>query len=212
MRPVRPVRPAANLPPPVAAKVPLSVQNMSISISLVDQTAKCSQCSMTFKNSSLLAEHTKTVHLARFSNLGLSITTPVASPAQSASGGKRPADTGGVRTPPTKVLVQSRPQPRAATPRGRGRGRGGTTPLRLPAGAVQVKTESAVAGGEDRAKEKEEQTVERAKEKVEQKVDPVIKCNDCAQFIKQSGDFNSSFNLFSNSFPLQSSNNTNWNI
>ena len=52
VRPVRPaVRPAALLPPAAAAKVPLSVQNMSISISVVDQTAKCSQCSMTFKNS-----------------------------------------------------------------------------------------------------------------------------------------------------------------
>ena len=67
----RPVRPAA-----AGSKVPFSIQNMSISISVVDQTVKCSQCTMTFKNSNLLAEHTKTVHLARFASLGLSITAP----------------------------------------------------------------------------------------------------------------------------------------
>ena len=69
----RPVRPAAAA---ARSKVPFSIQNMSISISVVDQTVKCSQCTMTFKNSNLLAEHTKTVHLARFASLGLSITAP----------------------------------------------------------------------------------------------------------------------------------------
>ena len=69
----RPVRPAAAAS---GSKVPFSIQNMSISISVVDQTVKCSQCTMTFKNSNLLAEHTKTVHLARFASLGLSITAP----------------------------------------------------------------------------------------------------------------------------------------
>ena len=49
---------------------------MSISISVVDQTVKCSQCSQTFRNSNVLAEHTKSVHLARFASLGLSITAP----------------------------------------------------------------------------------------------------------------------------------------
>ena len=73
VRPVRPVRPAAAAS---GSKVPFSIQNMSISISVVDQTVKCSQCTMTFKNSNLLAEHTKTVHLARFASLGLSITAP----------------------------------------------------------------------------------------------------------------------------------------
>ena len=68
----RPVRPAAA----AGSKVPFSIQNMSISISVVDQTVKCSQCTMTFKNSNLLAEHTKSVHLARFASLGLSITAP----------------------------------------------------------------------------------------------------------------------------------------
>ena len=48
---VRPVRPSSSLPAAAAAKVPLSVQNMSISISVVDQTVKCSQCDTTFKNS-----------------------------------------------------------------------------------------------------------------------------------------------------------------
>ena len=59
LRPVRPVRPpvrpvrtvASSLPAAAAAKVPLSVQNMSISISVVDQTVQCSQCPTTFKNS-----------------------------------------------------------------------------------------------------------------------------------------------------------------
>ena len=50
--PVRPVRTvASSLPAAAAAKVPLSVQNMSISISVVDQTVQCSQCPTTFKNS-----------------------------------------------------------------------------------------------------------------------------------------------------------------
>ena len=48
---VRPVRGVSSLPAAAAAKVPLSVQNMSISISVVDQTVQCSQCSTTFKNS-----------------------------------------------------------------------------------------------------------------------------------------------------------------
>ena len=49
--PVRPTRPVSSLPAAAAAKVPLSVQNMSISISVVDQTVQCSQCPETFKNS-----------------------------------------------------------------------------------------------------------------------------------------------------------------
>ena len=57
-------------------KAPFNIQNMSISISVVDQTAKCTQCPMTFKNSVLLAEHTKTVHLAMFVNPGFFITAP----------------------------------------------------------------------------------------------------------------------------------------
>ena len=49
---LRPVRPAAPLRAPLPPTVPLSVQNMSISISVVDQTVKCSQCpDLTFKNS-----------------------------------------------------------------------------------------------------------------------------------------------------------------
>ena len=57
-------------------KAPFNIQNMSISISVVDQTVGCTQCTMTFKNSNMLAEHTKSVHLARFASLGLSITAP----------------------------------------------------------------------------------------------------------------------------------------
>ena len=74
---IRPARPPA--PSQAAArggKAPFNIQNMSISISVVDQTVKCSQCSQTFRNSNVLAEHTKTVHLARFASLGLSITAP----------------------------------------------------------------------------------------------------------------------------------------
>ena len=73
---IRPLRP----PPPAQSgargKAPFNIQNMSISISVVDQTVGCTQCTMTFKNSNMLAEHTKSVHLARFASLGLSITAP----------------------------------------------------------------------------------------------------------------------------------------
>lgn len=72
IRPARPPAPAATR----GGKAPFNIQNMSISISVVDQTVKCSQCSQTFRNSNVLAEHTKTVHLARFASLGLSITAP----------------------------------------------------------------------------------------------------------------------------------------
>ena len=72
IRPARPPAPAATR----GGKAPFNIQNMSISISVVDQTVKCSQCSQTFRNSNVLAEHTKSVHLARFASLGLSITAP----------------------------------------------------------------------------------------------------------------------------------------
>ena len=151
---------------------------------------------------SLLLEHTKTVHLAKFSSLGLSITTPgvgqapAATPAQSPGGQKRPlpAEPGPVRTPPTKVLVQ----PRAPTPRGRGRARGGLAPPRLPAGAVQVKPEpplAAVGGatGAGTGAEAGAGAGAGAGGKSQERMDPVIKCNDCAQFIKQSGECMASY-------------------
>ena len=76
------IRPQIGAPQQLAAaaaaggKAPFNIQNTSISISVVDQAAKCTQCPMTFKNSVLLAEHTKTVHLARFANPGLFFTAP----------------------------------------------------------------------------------------------------------------------------------------
>ena len=73
---IRPARPPAPTQSAARGKPPFNIQNMSISISVVDQTVKCSQCSQTFKNSNVLAEHTKSVHLARFAHLGLSITAP----------------------------------------------------------------------------------------------------------------------------------------
>ena len=126
---IRPARPPAPAQSGARGKAPFNIQNMSISISVVDQTVKCSQCSQTFRNSNVLAEHTKSVHLARFASLGLSITAPgekksalAESPAQAQSPGmteftrtililfecsgpnKRPRAPGDVvRTPPTKV-------------------------------------------------------------------------------------------------------------
>ena len=73
---IRPARPPAPAQSGARGKAPFNIQNMSISISVVDQTVKCSQCSQTFRNSNVLAEHTKSVHLARFASLGLSITAP----------------------------------------------------------------------------------------------------------------------------------------
>ena len=73
---IRPARPPAPTQAAARGKAPFNIQNMSISISVVDQTVKCSQCSQTFRNSNVLAEHTKSVHLARFASLGLSITAP----------------------------------------------------------------------------------------------------------------------------------------
>ena len=73
---IRPARPPAPTQSAARGKAPFNIQNMSISISVVDQTVKCSQCSQTFRNSNVLAEHTKSVHLARFASLGLSITAP----------------------------------------------------------------------------------------------------------------------------------------
>ena len=88
---------------------------------------------------SLLAEHTKTIHLAKFSSLGLSITTPglPTSPSPAPAGQKRarpsqPSER--VMTPPAKQIVL---QPRANTPR-RGRARAGPAQYRLPAPQVRL--------------------------------------------------------------------------
>ena len=85
---------------------------------------------------SLLAEHTKTVHLAKFSSLGLSITTPglPTSPSPAPAGQKRarpsqPSER--VMTPPAKQII------RANTPR-RGRARAGPPQYRLPAPQVRL--------------------------------------------------------------------------
>jgi len=175
---VRPQRGAASA---AAGKVPFNIQNMSISISVVDQTVKCSQCPMTFKNSNLLAEHTKSVHLARFASLGLSITAPGEKKlAQDASasmspGVKRQRPPEAVRTPPTKVMVQSRG---GGIPRGRGRGNPSTVVRTM------VKTEPGT-GGTGRGGQNSRIPI-KAQASGQEKVDPVIKCNDCAQFIKQS--------------------------
>jgi len=162
-------------------KAPFNIQNMSISISVVDQTVKCSQCTMTFKNSNLLAEHTKSVHLARFASLGLSITAPGEKKlAQDASlsmspGVKRPHPPGVVRTPPTKVMVQPRG---GGIPRGRGRGNASN-------GVRTMVKAEPVIGGTGRGGINSRIPVKAAALGPD-KVDPVIKCNDCAQFIKQS--------------------------
>merc|ERR1719452_349335 len=126
---IRPSRPPAPTQAAARGKAPFNIQNMSISISVVDQTVKCSQCSQTFRNSNVLAEHTKSVHLARFASLGLSITAPgekkpalTESPAltQSPGANKRARASGDVvRTPPTKVQVQQPVRPGVA---GQGRG------------------------------------------------------------------------------------------
>jgi len=148
---------------------------MSISISVVDQTVKCSQCTMTFKNSNLLAEHTKTVHLARFASLGLSITAPgekkglETAITQSPGANKRPRPQDAVRTPPAKVVVQGRGG------RGGGRGRGTAIPASTRVIGNQVKVEPTSVTNPNQTKLSQPD-----------KVDPVIKCNDCAQFIKQS--------------------------
>ena len=172
---IRPQRPAAPQQKVQPASAPFNIQNMSISISVVDQTVKCSQCTMTFKNSNLLAEHTKTVHLARFASLGLSITAPgekkgqESSITQSPGANKRPRQQDSVRTPPAKVIVQGRGG------RGGGRGRGSVIPASTRVIGNQVKVEPTSATN-----------VTQTKTVATDKVDPVIKCNDCAQFIKQS--------------------------
>ena len=178
---IRPQRPAAPQQLAAAAaaggKAPFNIQNMSISISVVDQTAKCTQCPMTFKNSVLLAEHTKTVHLARFANLGLSITAP----GEKRAAGQEAA--GAVTQSPGGSSKRARPEAAVRTPppqRGRGRGRGSpAVGGRVVAHQQQVVKSEPVAAVQ-------QQPGGISRQQQGDKVDPVIKCNDCAQFIKQS--------------------------
>ena len=159
-------------------KAPFNIQNMSISISVVDQTAKCTQCPMTFKNSVLLAEHTKTVHLARFANLGLSITAP----GEMRAAGQEAA--GAVTQSPGGSSKRARPEAAVRTPppqRGRGRGRGSPA----VGGRVVAHQQQAVKS-EPVAAAQQQPGGGTSRQQQGDKVDPVIKCNDCAQFIKQS--------------------------
>ena len=179
---IRPQRPAAPQQLAAAAaaggKAPFNIQNMSISISVVDQTAKCTQCPMTFKNSVLLAEHTKTVHLARFANLGLSITAP----GEKRAAGQEAA--GAVTQSPGGSSKRARPEAAVRTPppqRGRGRGRGSPA----VGGRVVAHQQQAVKS-EPVAAAQQQPSGATSRQQQGDKVDPVIKCNDCAQFIKQS--------------------------
>ena len=85
-----------------------------------------------------------------------------------------------MRTPPAKMQVQ---QPKMLTGAGRGRSSGGTaTPSRIV--GSQVKTEPSTRQPIN-SRIHQQQQQQQQQQGVE-KVDPVIKCNDCNKFIKQS--------------------------
>eukprot|EP00092_Neocalanus_flemingeri_P016269 GFUD01017614.1.p1 GENE.GFUD01017614.1~~GFUD01017614.1.p1 ORF type:complete len:546 (+),score=136.11 GFUD01017614.1:36-1640(+) len=85
--------------------------NQSISISVVDQSAKCQACNISLPNSSLLADHMKSEHLSRFSGLVIATPSEMSNKRASLPAPGNPSNTVQIRpNPPIQQAPSKRPR------------------------------------------------------------------------------------------------------